>query len=73
MSREAKLKSADRWHNFGNVTFQEAAIGMTRLFDTDAGPLDVIVRDSDTGMQRFVRVKSEHRYVVEGLEGDEED
>ncbi len=72
MSREAKLKGKEKWHNFGNVTFEEAAIAMTRLFDTDTAPLDVVVRDSDTGLQRNVRVKSEHRYVIEGLEGNEE-
>lgn len=45
---------------------------MARLFNADEVPLDVVVRDTDTGIERELKVSTQARYVIEGLNGDED-
>jgi hypothetical protein len=66
------LKNSTKWRSFGTSRFEDAAIGMARLFNADEVPLDVVVRDTDTGVERELKVSTQARYVIEGLNGDED-
>ena len=73
LNRQTRRKGSQNWTNRGALSFTDAAIAESMLYDVGSEPVEVEVRDDQTpGTCYCLKVRQERRFVVEGLRGEEE-
>lgn len=70
MNRQARMAGSDQWQDFGSVSFEDAAIAMSKKANRTADKVQVFVRDADEPNQVYpLTVETVIAHKVSGLRG----